>query len=162
MSGDVSDRKRLISVTGGNLRNSHLYISGHHDFFPDECYGESTATKGTGRKLKLVVEGLPKAVETDIAKDGGNGRPRNFFRKRYWVGSFFKKHDLQEGDVIALEKLDEFTYRIYPFESKNVREGAAIPDHWPSINPKKLTAIDLSVDYSVKYAGKLGSRSICA
>jgi hypothetical protein len=162
MSGDVSDRKRLISITRGNLRNNHLYISGHHDFFPDKCYGESSAVKGTGCKIKLVVEGLPKPVETDIARNGGNGRPRNFFRKRAWVGSFFKKHDLQEGDVIALEKLDEFTYRIYPFESKNVREGAAIPDHWPSINPKKLTAIDLFANYGDVYAGKLSRGSICA
>jgi hypothetical protein len=105
MSGDVSDRKRLISITGGNLRNNHLYISDHYDFFPDECYGKSTAGKGTGRKIKLVVEGLIKPVETDIAIDGSNGRPRNFFRKRAWVGSFFKKHDLCEGDVITIERL---------------------------------------------------------
>jgi hypothetical protein len=143
MSGDVSDRKRLISITGGNLRNNHLYISGHHDFFPDECYGPSTAKKGTGREVKLVVEGLANPVETDIARDGGKGRPRNFFRKRAWVGRFFEKHDLQEGDVIAFEKLDKFTYRVYPFESKNVREGAAMPDHWPTVNTKEPTAVDL-------------------
>jgi hypothetical protein len=112
MSGDVSDRKRLISITGGNLRNKHLYISGHHDFFPDQCYGESSATKGTGHQLKLVVEGLPKPVETDIAKNGGNGRPRNFFRKRAWVGSFFKKHDLREVGVIILEGSGLFACRI--------------------------------------------------
>jgi hypothetical protein len=28
MSGDVSDKKRLISVTQGNINNSHIYISG--------------------------------------------------------------------------------------------------------------------------------------
>ena len=120
MSGDVSDRKRLISFTGGNLRNNHLYISGHHDFFPDECYGESSAMKGTGRKLKLVVEGLIKPVETDIAKNSSNGRPRNLLRKRAGVSNFFKKHDLLEEDVIALEKLSDFTYRIYSYESINV------------------------------------------
>ncbi len=45
--------------------------------------------------------------------------------------------------MIAIEKLSDFTYRIYPFESKNVRDGAAIPDHWPEINRDKPTVIDL-------------------
>jgi len=49
MSGDVGDRKRLIAITGGNLRNSHIYFSGHHDFFPEECYGESNRSKGIGK-----------------------------------------------------------------------------------------------------------------
>lgn len=143
MSGDVSDRKRLISITKGNLGNNHIYISGHHDFFPNECYGQSNKKKGTGQKLKLIVEGLGEAVETDIGRDGSNDRPRNFFRNRKWVRRFFEKHKLREGDVIAIERLDKFTYRIYPFESKNVREGGAIPDHWPEINRNSPTAIDL-------------------
>ena len=58
MSGDVGDRKRLISITKGNLGNNHMYLSGHHDFFPDECYGKPDKTQGTGKELTLVVEGL--------------------------------------------------------------------------------------------------------
>ncbi|MDY7011593.1 MAG: DNA cytosine methyltransferase, partial [Planctomycetota bacterium] len=82
-------------------------------------------------------------VETDIATNGNDGNPRNFFRKRGWVRRFFKKHEIREGDVIAVEKVKKFTYRIYPFESKNVRAGSVVPDHWPSIDPNKPTAIDL-------------------
>jgi len=33
MSGDVSDRKRLIVVKASNLRNNHLYIGDQHDVF---------------------------------------------------------------------------------------------------------------------------------
>jgi len=73
VSGDVSDRKRLISITKGNLANSHIYLSGHHDFFPNECYGKPDKAKGTGRELTLVVEGLEQAVKTDIGINGSNG-----------------------------------------------------------------------------------------
>ena len=143
MSGDVSDRKRLVSITNGNLANKHIYISGHHDFFPSECYGKSNAKSGTGQNLKLLVEGLPDPIETDISKDDGNGRPRNFFRKRGWVRRFFARHNLRPGDVVAIERIEKFAYRIYPFESKNVREGATIPDHWPEIDREKHTSIDI-------------------
>jgi len=143
VSGDVSDRKRLISITKGNLANSHIYLSGHHDFFPNECYGKPDKAKGTGRELTLVVEGLEQAVKTDIGINGSNGRPRNFFRNRKWVRRFFAKHGIREGDVIAIGRLGKFTYRVYPFESKSVRQGAAIPDHWPELIGDRPTAIDL-------------------
>jgi DNA (cytosine-5)-methyltransferase 1 len=158
MSGDVSKRKRLIAITGGNLRNNHIYFSGHHDFFPKECYGESSQEKGTGKPLLLFADGLSKPIETDIAKNGTNGSPRNFFRKRGWVRSFFDKHEIKEGDVIAIERISKFEYRVYPFESKNVRDGSDIPNHWPPIDNRKLTVIDLfagcgGFSYGLKKAG---------
>ncbi len=112
MSGDVSDRKRLVSITKGNLAHKHIYLSGHHDFFPKQCYGESTKTKGVGRELELIVACSAALVKADIGVNGGNGKPRNFFRNRKWVRKFFDKHDICEGDVIAIEKLDQFTLRI--------------------------------------------------
>ncbi len=142
MSGDVSDRKRLISIKRGNLRNGHIYVSGHHDFFPKACYGSPNKKDGVGRLLTLDVDGLPKPIETDIATGGSNGTPRNFFRNRSW-GKFFEKHEICEGDVIAIERTGEFTYRVYPFETKNVRDAASIPDHWPAVTGRKPTTIDL-------------------
>lgn len=143
MSGDVSDRKRLISVRGSNQRNGHLYISGHHDFFPQECYGASKKKNGAGTEITLTIEGLPEPVRTDIGTEAGNGRPRNFFRDRRWVRQFLKRHDLQEGDVVAIERIDRLSYRVYPFETRNVREGATVPTHWPTPEKDKPTAIDL-------------------
>ena len=143
MSGDVSDRKRLVTVNPANLEHKHIYISGHHDFFPRAAYGGSSKKKGIGKELTLLVEGLSEPVVTDIAARGDNGAPRSFFRKRGWVRRFFEKHDIRQGDVIAIEKTGSFTYRIYPFESKSVREGAHIRAHWPPIRSAKPTAIDL-------------------
>ena len=92
MSGDVSTKKRLISITRGNVNNDHIYISGHHDFFPKECYGKSGKKKGIGEMLILFPEGFREPIETDISTNGKNGKPRNFFRKRTWVKHFFKNH----------------------------------------------------------------------
>jgi DNA modification methylase len=125
LSGEVSNSKRFVSITGGNLRNQHLYITGYHDFFPQECYGESSARKGTGRELTLLVDGLSSPVETDIAKSSGNGRPRSFFRKRAWVARFFQQHDLRQGDMVAIERLDRLTYRVYPSGGRTIGHPAA-------------------------------------
>lgn len=112
MSGDVSDRKRLIAITSGNLRNKHIYISGHHDFFPPEVYGRSSRREAKAKPVTLHVEGLRDPVTTDIAVNGSNGRPRNFFRKRAWVRRFFKKHELREGDVVAPGRIQVYPLRI--------------------------------------------------
>jgi DNA modification methylase len=121
----TENRKRLVSITEGNLRNHHLYITGYHDFFPAECYGQSSVKKGTGRSLTLVVDGLANPVETDIARNGGNGQPRNFFRKRTWLGEFFEKHQMREGDVVAIERVDPLTYRVYPFKNRTRKRNAS-------------------------------------
>jgi len=123
MSGDVSNRKRLVSITAGNIRHNHIYLSGQHDFFPKKCYGRSNSKNGLGQSVRLLVDGLPEPVETDIAIDETNGNPRNFFRKRSWVRKFFVRHSIREGDVIAIERLGQFSYRIYPFESKATETG---------------------------------------
>lgn len=99
MSGHDTSSKRLISLTGGNLRNQHLYITGHHDFFPAECFGASSAQKGTGQPLTLIVDGLLEPVQADIARSAGNRNPRGFFRKRAWMPMLFCFSDLAEPRV---------------------------------------------------------------
>ena len=62
MSGDVSYRKRLISITKGNLANNHIYLSGHHDFFPKEAYGKSSKNEGVGRIHSMRMRGFYEAA----------------------------------------------------------------------------------------------------
>jgi len=120
VSGAVGEKKRLIRVTAGNLRNSHIYITGHYDFFPGDCIGGSRRSE-KAEPIKIWLEGLNRTVETDIARDAKTGRPRQVFRKRKWVREFFEHHGIQTGDVLALEKVGDREYRLYPFHTARDR-----------------------------------------
>ncbi len=120
MSGTVANRKRLLRVTAGNLRNDHIYVAGHYDFFPTDCIGASRRSdngNGHGVPIAIQLTGLKQTVETDIGTDSRTGKPRRMFRGRQWVREFFEKHAIQPGDVLALERLDERRYRLYPFST---------------------------------------------
>ena len=73
LSEVIGDNKRLIQVTAGNLRNRHIYITGHHDFPPDDCYGGPNARGIKGVPIVITLDGLGKTVETDIACDAKTG-----------------------------------------------------------------------------------------
>lgn len=120
MSGKVGQRKRLIQVTQANLRNGHLYLTGHLGFFPADCFGSSSKDGPLGRPLTLRIEGLGDPVLTDIPTESDNRRPRRFFRNRAWVPEFFKAAKIKAGDYVMLEKIDRFRIRIAPAVSKDI------------------------------------------
>jgi DNA (cytosine-5)-methyltransferase 1 len=120
MSGRVAERKRLLRVTEGNLRQSHIYINGHLDFFPDDCVGPPRQNSESSQ-VQIFLSGLEETVATDIGRDAKTGKPRAFLRGRSWVRRFYEHHDIQIGDVLALERLSERKYRLYPFESRSNR-----------------------------------------
>lgn len=97
MSGRVGHRKRLVCVTAGNLRQNHLNLTGHTDFFPADCYGAATK----------------------------NGKPRRFFRERAWAREFFAKHGLKPGDTVAIERIGSHHFRITPCDTKQARDCPA-------------------------------------
>lgn len=122
MSGRVGHRKRLICINAANLRESHLYLTGHADFFPADCYGPSSEREGMGKLLRLDVAGRPEPVFTDIPTEAKSGKPRRFFRKRTWVREFFAKHGIKPGDTISIERISSHRFRILPFEAKETRQ----------------------------------------
>jgi len=122
MSGRVGHRKRLVCVTAANLRANHLYLTGHSDFFPADCYGASSAKERTGKMIQLDVAGIANPVWTDIPTEAKTGKPRRFFRKRAWVREFFSKHNIKHGDTISIERVDSHHFRVSPFESKGQRD----------------------------------------
>jgi hypothetical protein len=111
---EASDKKkRLLLVTPGNIRNSHLYVRKHYDFFPPDCVGPSRKrAKGTNGDIEILLDGLNEAIKTDIGRNAKTGAPRGFFRGRTWVRRFFEHHKVHAGDQLALERLGTRRYRL--------------------------------------------------
>jgi hypothetical protein len=122
MSGRVGHRKRLICVNAADLRANHLYLTGHVDFFPADCYGSATKRGRRGKLLRLDVDGLAAPVMTDIPTEAGTGKPRRFFRNRAWARAFSAKHGIKPGDTVAIERIGSHRFRISPFDAKEARD----------------------------------------
>lgn len=116
MSGTVAETKRLLQVTAGNVQNHHIYVANHYDFFPADALGGPNRRE-QGKPIRILLDGLDQVVETDIGCDRKSGKPRRMFRGRAWVRQFFEHHDIKPGDVLAIVRADERTYRLYPFHA---------------------------------------------
>ncbi len=125
MSGRVGHRKRFICVSAANLRANHLYLTGHGDFFPADCYGAPTSKGTLGKLLRLDVVGINEPVLTDIPTEAKSGKPRRFFRKRGWVREFFSKHCIKPGDTICIERFSTHHFRVSPFGAMDRRDCTA-------------------------------------
>jgi hypothetical protein len=111
-SGNGSQR-RLVRITPGNVRNNHIYVREHLDFFPPDCIGPSKRNgNGDGHCIELILDGLEETVTTDIGKSSTDDNPRGFFRGRKWVRRFFKCHDVNAGDLLAIDRVEERRYRL--------------------------------------------------
>jgi hypothetical protein len=98
----------LIPLTAGNIRNNHIYLRGHLDFFPAAAIGQPAAKDGRGRSLTLHLEGISEPVITDIAGT------KLIFRKRAAMKEFFKRNNLREGDVVQITRESQWVYRLTP------------------------------------------------
>ena len=112
MISAVNGRKKLIPLTKGNVDNAHIPVTRLRDFLPGDCFGSPRKATGTGKPIRIHLEGLGTTIETDIARDAKTGRPRRQFRGRWWVRKFLKHHNARAGDVLELERLDERVYRL--------------------------------------------------
>lgn len=95
---------RLISVTGGNVRNNHIYLP--LDFFPADAIGGSNKTEMASRTVTIVFS-PGTTVETDI-----DGTKRIFFRARSAVADFFMRAGVKEGDNVRLINHGPYRYEI--------------------------------------------------
>ncbi|HUO11163.1 MAG TPA: hypothetical protein VMU37_00250, partial [Caulobacteraceae bacterium] len=94
---------RDVVVTGGNLRNQHLYVP--LDFFPDDAVGGTSKDEPAPRLVRVTFRpGV--TVETDIP----NGR--RFLRERAAFGDFYARAGVQEGDVVRITRRRPYEYEI--------------------------------------------------
>ena len=108
-----ADTKLLIDVTAGNVRNNHISIAGHYSFFPPDVFGKARRSAGgLGNPIFIHLCGLNKTVETDIATEAKGGKPRRQFRRRSWVGLFFRHYHVQAGDQLELQQIGDRQYRL--------------------------------------------------
>ena len=79
VSKTLSTDTRLFPVTAGNLRNSHLYVHRHYDFFPKDCVGPPKKNgRPQERGIKIFLDGLGETVETDIGTQRHDGQAAGF------------------------------------------------------------------------------------
>jgi len=91
MNFQSDDQIRVLRVTPGNLRNNHLYVSPHFDFFPADCVGPPRkGDRSRNAAIQIHLVGLNETIATDIGTHATTGKPRNFFRGRKWVRRFFE------------------------------------------------------------------------
>lgn len=102
---------RIIEISEGNIRNSHIYITGLCDFFPTDAFGGPTEGQ-VGKPITIELTGLDREVQTDIPCDSRTGRPRRHFRARRWARDFFRYHDVRAGDKLRLDRTGIRRYRL--------------------------------------------------
>jgi hypothetical protein len=95
---------RLLTITQGNIDNCHVYLTDVMDIFPADVLGGEAEHLAAQRTVRVLWG--TETVDTDI------NRSKNIFRRRGWVGRFFKEARVAAGDRVVLEQLEPYLYRV--------------------------------------------------
>jgi hypothetical protein len=95
---------RFLTITQGNLDNSHMYLTPCMDLFPEDVLGGADASQAAARSVR--VQWADEVVETDIVRD------KHIFRRRGWVRKFFSADRITAGERVLLEQLEPYLYRV--------------------------------------------------
>lgn len=94
---------RRVVVTGGNIRNSHIYLP--LDFFPEDTMGGRNKTEAAARAISVTFRpGM--TIETDI------DRTKRILRTRGPVGDFLARAGVQDGDAVLITRTAAYAYTI--------------------------------------------------
>jgi hypothetical protein len=96
----------VITLRQGNINNHHIYLHDVLAFFPPDVIGGSSSASAA--KRTVLIDWGAGTVETDIAGD------KKLFRRRHWLGMFFRRNGLRAGDQVVIEKLAPYSYRLRP------------------------------------------------
>lgn len=99
----LSTDTRKVIVTGGNIRNNHIYLP--LDFFPDDAIGGSNKAAVAPRSISVTFRpGV--TVETDI------DRSKRILRTRGPVGDFLARAGVNDGDTVLITRHSLYAYTI--------------------------------------------------
>jgi len=100
----VSLTTSCLTITQGNLDNSHMYLTRVMDIFPADVMGGNNKMH-SAPKTVCVYWGDDR-VDTDIVRD------KHMFRRRGWVRRFFEANRIAAGDRVLLEQLGPYVCRV--------------------------------------------------
>jgi hypothetical protein len=93
----------IVELTGGNVRNHHIYLRGAFGLFPDDCFGGSNVDSAAS---SITLQIGTETVATDIDAE------KAIFRERGAIRRFFESESIAEGDLVLIERLKERSYRV--------------------------------------------------
>jgi hypothetical protein len=100
---DQHEDRRVIEVTGGNIRNHHFYLP--LEFFPADTIGGSNQQSAAPRRLTVRFE-PGQTVSIDI--DG----TKRILRARGVVRDFFERAGGVEGDKLVIGRESTYGFRV--------------------------------------------------
>lgn len=109
----------IIKLTGGNIRNNHIYLANAMDLFPKSSIGGSSRQHLASQLLEIFPEACSPFF-TDIAGD------KKIFRERAPIRRFFEINGLVAGDHVVLERLGPHQIRIYPMPPRPSQQQNSI------------------------------------
>lgn len=92
-------------ITQANIKNNHIYLRPFFDKFPGDAIGGSNMASAARREI-AVDWGGETVVMTDLDSS------KRFFRKRGWVRSFFQRSEITAGDIVIVEEVGSYIYRV--------------------------------------------------
>lgn len=95
----------FVTLTQGNINNSHFYLREVLHAFPEDSFGGPNAVSPAIKTVSIDWGGKSAAI-TDI--DG----KKKLFRRRGWVREFFEQNSARAGDQIKVEALSSHAFRV--------------------------------------------------
>jgi len=134
---------RTLTITSATCKYGNLNLRKcGREFFPKDVFGSSSRDTGIGTPITLSVEGLDKAVKTDIPTDRTTGKPRWIFRERSPIKRFVSSNNLIAGDSVTITRLDDRAYCIHHSNSYvQVKKRHRITKSLCRNRPKKMKTL---------------------
>lgn len=95
----------IVQLTGGNIRNGHIYLRRARHLLPDDVIGGPNAEAAAPSQLIVTFEPGP-TITTDVAGD------KMILRQRGPVREFFADAAAREGDDVIIERTGPYSLRI--------------------------------------------------